>query len=160
MARRITALIIILLAVFALSNSAFAGDKADGVYTVGFSGSTDRVSVFAPNEKPWLFVKSDEALSLIPRSRWFDPSSDKFKNSIILAGSQGFWLSFTDDYWANIVQPGNWRVKAFEGKGQDRTLLGRARFVVTPEPISATLFVIGAGVLGIAGKRKNMKSGS
>jgi len=141
----------------ALSTNSFAADNDDGVYTVASAGSTEFVGTFALNQKPWLFVKANDALNPIPRSKWFDPTDDKFKTTQTLAGAEGFWLSFADNDWSSITKKGEWSIKALEGKGEDKKKIGKAHFIVTPEPIGSALFMIGAGALGMIKRRRSRK---
>jgi len=155
MLKKILAVILCISASMILVSNSFAADKDDGVYTVAFAGSTKYVGTFNLDQKPWLFIKSTGDLNLIPRSKWFDSVDDKFKNTQTLANEKGFWLSFSDNYWSDIVKHGQWRIKALEGKGQDKNRIGSAHFIVTPEPIGSALFMIGAGALGIIKRRRN-----
>ncbi len=155
MVKNIFIIVLCIMATMILAGNSFAGDKADGVYTVASPGSTDLVNTFKIDQKPWLFVQYGDVLNLIPRAKWFDPAGDVFKSTVTLAGTNGFWLSLSDHLWGKVAEHGEWDIKALAGKGQDKVVLGKAHFSVTPEPIGSLLFAIGAGALGIIKRRRD-----
>ena len=149
----------------ALSTSpAFAAPNVNFVnlYTVSAAGSQIANSVFGFNQTPYLYLEVLDA-GISSHATIF--SDWKFSSTILdsenaVGGNnvKKFWLSPLN--WNSIKQVGQWdvdasyRVNVTSNNQLMRFGSGTAKFTVTPEPVSASLFILGAGALAARGLRK------
>ncbi|MDD5347018.1 MAG: hypothetical protein PHT59_00215 [Candidatus Omnitrophica bacterium] len=160
-----------LISLLFLATNAFALDYAD-VYFTGAPGNTSEKTNFIYQvEQPWLFIKfydgvaldSEVGKSTYSTMEWDTPATGDadllrfwpLDNSTIV-NTNGIWMSLpSEDDWRSVEQLGNWTVDVetlltrFSGFPRTVTYSGTAGFTVSlvPEPIAATLFVLGGGVL-------------
>lgn len=153
---------------FSQVNAAWALVQYDQIYTVGAQGSEDAKDTFGWNEKPWVFLQfptgthqydSEEMFSewsLGPEDNfYFDSSEDIFYKS----GNKA-WVAFSDTNWNAIKQHGEWEISSltvfYKDGDPKKTAIGSTTFTVSPEPVSSSLFLLGAG--GIFARRLRRKS--
>ncbi len=143
---------------------AFASDFLS-IYTVDADHSTTPKSDFKLDETPWLYLKlpepmmSDPVLISFKVLFWLDqdPSvSDMEKFSTSDTSLREFWV--TPSNWENIKQAGDWTVLAgftySYASGCDPDGGQGETTFTTPEPISASLFLLGGSALGLIAFRK------
>jgi len=124
-------------------------------------------------DDPWLYLKLPAAptsgspthSSILTKWYYIDPVLGAVHKEDISGGANDlttldFW--FTPADWDTIKIKGEWKVDATynwlnNGNAVKRTGTGSVHFL-TPEPVSMSLFGLGAGVLGLTRLRKKKKS--
>lgn len=162
-------ILIILAGLMFIAPLAFAAPVQEDFrkfYTVDSIGSIVEKNTFSLSETPYLFVKlppvNNERYGEVFTNWIFGASVLGNANETGVLGQEKFWLSPLN--WNSITQPGTWLIDGgyFIIKQSNDSLkkFGNAsyNFTVTPEPISMTLFGLGASVLGLSGLRKRKKS--
>lgn len=138
-------------------------NKYANFYTVANSGSTDEVTDFTLDSKPWLYLQLDTDSNISNTISWSVPSStDSIIQSVTTSGSTGTWISMTDADWDTYKTTGSWAVSGsalgYES-GKFTFYASASDFTVTPEPLSCVLFVTGGGLLAVLKrKRKTVKA--
>lgn len=142
---------------FLTTAPAFAALDYDLLYTVDSFGSTTPKATFNLDEQPWLYAKLPLATGLhADVSLWTDPFLNTYGTASFF-GTNEVWTTLSD--WSSVVTPGVWGISsAFVYPFPTPASGGGAtRFTVTPEPISASLFLIGGGALAAFRVRKKIK---
>lgn len=160
----------------ALTNSVFAQNFTTAKQ-VGSSWS--ETSIFDLSEKPWLHFEMPagdaDATGDLFLSFWNYPTppSSNFLSTLFTPNdyakpdSSNIYLSFKNATWDSIKKVGDWQVnsavilfKPGVGAlpwGNVTAYSGTTNFKVVPEPISAGLFLLGAGALAFV-KRNRKKA--
>ncbi|MBU4305363.1 MAG: hypothetical protein KJ893_07065 [Candidatus Omnitrophica bacterium] len=127
--------------------------------------TTEKTSPFGWDEKPWIYIELPEVgyKHDVTKLFWGDPAGDGDslfrKANLILRddNNRQIWVSFTDERWSNIKELGEWDVYAFSklsfpGSGSPVSIIEKTSVMVTPEPVSSMLFIIGSLVLAVRRK--------
>jgi len=134
-----------------------ASASFDAHKMVGSSGSFVEKTVFAFNDpSPFLYMRLPANGQVFTGSFWRDPDATIFYTST--TGStpdRDRWVNLTN--WATVKKVGEWEVNSNYFYTSGTTGFGTANFTVTPEPMSALLFLTGGVALaaGLRG-RKNI----
>jgi hypothetical protein len=167
-------LVLGLVAVFA--QAAFADDGA--TFSTALKGDSGFIetSTFFLDQKPWLHINVPDTFSKDwTFSFWNSPEegSSTFLSNVFneyiyqKVGNYDIYLTFSDDKWEDIAYLGDWEVSAatvLQKSSNDScpswwtrlaAYSGTAKFnVVTPEPVSSVLFLLGAGTLAYATRKR------
>jgi len=104
-----------------------------------------------------IFLVSCFSVSLPTASAESSPSSlfDKFYGDLLYTNGQEAWITFDAEYWEDIVGVGSWNVTAsLSGYEGTTSFEVTSSPTVTPEPISATLFLTGGAALFLRKRKK------
>lgn len=135
----------------------FADIPDTDLYTVGSDGSTIQKTTFGLDETPWLYMHlPDLGGSLAAEATWWTaPDSSSYYAGTAPSGNQDVWI--TPSGWDSVKQTGTWNIDALYFTSAGKLESGQANFTVTPEPVSVTLFLLGAGgMLLQRSKRKKL----
>jgi len=162
-------LILFLIICFTFSvPEAFAGDSFLAPYlsfhTVASSGLTEAKTTFDLTEKPWLYIERDTAFSLIDTDsiKWYSvgyPSGVSIEvdyDQVIWNDDYtAAWVAFEDGYWYDTLsnKEGTWTIVANIGGDLTSAETNFTVTTVTPEPISAVLFLTGGAALFLRRRR-------
>lgn len=147
--------------------SAHAGsfDGYENFYPVDSNGSTTAKYAFDINDPaPWVYLKLSEKFNpqtdvTLSSANWISPSGNLLyaPNPAFYSNSLEQWIQLPD--WNSFKETGLWYLNAvsiysnpFKGVNT-----GFSAFVVTPEPISSSLFLIGGGALAAFRIRRKIK---
>ena len=134
-------------------------------YMVAASGSTATVTnnEFSTTQVPWLYIKSSDTTinwnSLV--STWIKPSGktytiDEYYGDTINISGQEVWITLNSTY---LNEEGVWNLTAYYTANDVIIYSGDTSFTltssptVTPEPISAVLFLTGGAALFLRKRR-------
>jgi len=133
-------------------------------YMVVASGSTDAVknNEFSLGQVPYLYIKASSAdlnwySNLI--STWTSSSYTPYyiefpAGDYLYTTGQEAWIAFDAEYWEDIVETGDWNVTAsISGYNGTTAFKVTSSPTVTPEPISAVLFLTGGAALFLRRRR-------
>lgn len=149
-----------------ITSFAFATDYDLNFYTSDTLGGSF-VDTFNKNQDIWLYINLPKTgLSLT--TYWFtDPNSDPYLAYTDPTTLQASWYKLNDltyytdtsddEYtWDQIVSVGDWNVAGTYSYPGKTNITGRyeANFKVVPEPVSATLFVVGGIGLAVLRRKK------
>jgi len=145
--------VLLLIGGLVLSSSAEAAwDRFENVFMTNAQGSSTPQNTFGWNETPWLYVKLKGGADNLATNWW--KIGDYAHNLQVVRGhsDSDWYISLANWHTSGIKRPGNWQVY-IAGFFNDGSMYQEncAFFTVTPEPLSSTLFVLGAAAL--AGKR-------
>ncbi|MFH1691848.1 MAG: PEP-CTERM sorting domain-containing protein [Candidatus Omnitrophota bacterium] len=150
---------------------AFADSAYERIYTVASNGSQAQKTEFNLGQKPWLFLELPDGLEYdLIRTVvvWGEdgsaytarPNTDPFFGPT----DRKIWTTINDTTWASIQAGGSWSASPITILVKDCDLnlvTGSTNFTVNstvvPEPISTSLFLLGAGVIGLRRRRKTSK---
>jgi len=166
----VLSLVAVMFAFFGAVNSSFA--HTFRVYMVDHEGSPPAppVDTFGWNETPWLFTHVPKGVTFVSASWWQDPGTQysfdgsayyfEDQNPAGLTG-QFIWISLDQTSggldWIDIRQGGTWTADVETNNIYGFTFGEEQRstnFTVTPEPVSAALFLIGGISLAAARRRR------
>ena len=143
----------------------------DALYTTTAYGSYTEKNSFSLDETPWLYAKlpevqSGDVTSLL--TNWVDGGTASLdaseQNTDAIAE---FWLTPSD--WDAVKHAGPWDIKTYfavdkpgplaigdlyGGSEVSPQVTNPYRFTVTPEPVSAVLFLLGGSALGLATRKR------
>jgi len=140
----------VILTTVLLTSSAMAWfDTFEEMYMVDAVDSTVQQDIFQLDEIPYLYLKLPEPAFLnFTITWWWSPSGDDYHTFDFSSGDQELWISLENGYsWMDIVEVGDWGVTAAFA-GTAGLGIGQTVFSVVPEPVSSTLFLVGAASLG------------
>ena len=131
-------------------------DFYDEIYTVESAGSTVAKNSFDISDPaPWLYIRLSSKFvlgtdSTTTVSKWNSPSGIQYTvpDPAPVTPDNEFWYSLPS--WGTQKELGQWSLIASStynnvSKG---FAVGEAGFTVTPEPFTASLFVLGGAALG------------
>ncbi len=147
-----TALLIGVLICFAVA-PAFANDSFDMFITDSNGGLTNLTGhVFQEAESPWLYIHSPYAGLQVEASWWNDMVGHSYFVSSNIGTTQNVWLA--PDWSTTPKTEGEWTVYGtyFGSNGQEQ--VGTAKFSFAPEPVSASLFLLGGLGLAVARRKR------
>lgn len=158
--RRFSGLFIILSIFVAFSVPAFAAGQFTEIYTTGSNGGTAPKSTFGWNETPWLYLKLPNPGLNVSSAWWQSPNSKYYFTSTEPNNNQERWLTLNN--WNDVKSSGPWSIDAsyFYANNPNNPIgNGKTTFVVSPEPISSILFLVGgAALIGSRKFRKKRKA--
>lgn len=141
---------LVLILCAAVPVMAFAEISAEDLYTVDSNGSTTPKSVFGPDETPWLYMHLsglDSGVQSVGASWWIDSESNAHFEGTNPSTSSEYW--FSPSNWDTIIKTGAWTINAAYYASDSKFDMGQTSFTVTPEPLSVSLFLLGAGALAL-----------
>ena len=151
MNKKITATVLLILAMAAFAPNSFAASVApfEQYKIVGSSGSFTEKTVFGfEDPSPYLYMRLPENGQAFTGSFWRDPDATIFYMST--AGStpdRDRWITLSD--WATVKKVGGWEVNSNYFYTNGATGFGSTSFTVTPEPLAMTLFLIGGAPIAV-----------
>ncbi len=130
-------------------------------------GELIETTMFLLNEKPAVYLQLLDGPGVLSDistdSNWIPPLASAF-NVVLTSKNDGFWLTPTDATWAAVRKTGDWTISSVwstaevsDGWGSySNTFIKRDLTfkVVSPEPVSAGLFLLGGVALAVARRRK------
>ena len=122
------------------------------VNPVGSDGSSTVKTIFGFDETPFLHLHLPSNALNFTTSFWNAPSSASYFTSHGPSTDQDVWFSLVN--WNTIREKGLWNVNAGVLFAQGGSASDQTSFTVTPEPMSAALFVVGGLTLALASRRK------
>jgi len=157
------ALLVVAVFLFGAAGSAFAVVDAFEVYMTDANGNfTEKTTSFGWNETPWLYVHAPQSFSHVSASWWESPSNEYFFSATGPGSAKDVWISLNQGQdalgnnvtWADVQESGLWSVNAVAYYTTGGIENDSTSFTVTPEPVSAALFLIGGISLAAARRRK------
>lgn len=129
--------------------------------TDSYGGMTPQTS-FGWDETPWLCVELPRGITNM-FIQWYEAQNDKdfYLRQSGPRNAGPMWMALIDAYpdksaWEDVKKVGAWNVGMTAIYSGPTFISGKTSFTVTPEPISATLFLIGGVSLAVI-KRKRRK---
>jgi len=144
----------LILALLTFTPNSFAA--FDEYKIVGSSGSFIEQTVFGLDDpSPFLYMRLPDSGQAFTGSFWRDPDAAIFYKSTT-GTSLDRWINLSD--WATIKKVGEWEVTSNYFYNNGNTGFASANFIVTPEPLAMTLFLIGGAPIAVSliRKRKNV----
>jgi len=162
MSNKIAIVVVFLLAVFLISSNAFAAIDLNGVsmFMTDYNSTTEK-TLFSGGETPYLYIgfpSSFNSLWKSDGSLWKNPDGVLKGFTLDVVAGQDNWYTITN--WDTVKKSGLWTVDAgYLALGWCNKKIGgqSLTFTFAPEPISATLFLLGGGAMAIRAFRKKNK---
>ncbi len=141
-----------LVAALVLGASVVAHADSLSVNPVDADGSTTIKNIFSFDETPYIHLHLPGVGLNFAGSFWNSPTNLNHFASHGPSTDQDIWFSLTN--WNTVREQGNWGVIANFFSSQGLSGSDQTSFTVTPEPLSAALFVVGGLTLAAATRRK------
>jgi hypothetical protein len=136
----------------AVSQPAYAVQDTFYMYMTNADGSYATQTTFSPTETPYLYIHSAFYTDQVMASFWNDPAGTTNTANFGPSTTRDKWLTLD---WNTVAKtPGQWTVNGYNFDNNFNLASGSTRFSITPEPISSTLFLLGAGALAARLRRK------
>lgn len=143
----------ILFLTVVLANTAIASATPyDQIYMTGASNSTVPKDIFEWDETPWLYLKLNADSPTTTNADWNSPAGGLYQIIGEDAADQELWFTLSD--WDAVKTAGYWTVDAVSDYGFGSSDIGQADFIVTPEPVSSVLLLVGGAMLFARRRRK------
>jgi hypothetical protein len=159
---------------FAQGGGGWGGNPVEfnAIYTVNADLSTTMQDIFQLDETPFLYVEFSDGVGSgdVTLTFWDSPTNTMYYTKTLTSWNQSqLWVSLDDGYsdaaltnaidWIDVRELGDWAINVDfttdpGSKYNEKTVSGVTGFTVVPEPVSSTLFIVGAATLGYRRFRK------
>ncbi|MCK5451222.1 MAG: PEP-CTERM sorting domain-containing protein [Candidatus Omnitrophica bacterium] len=180
MLKKMFLLTVFFIAVVCFSfSSAFAGisDPFEVIVTDDCSDPNNVNDVYnfiEGDTSPYLFLDFPDSTWMYELTMWYSPDAttlpDYYCTPLFNASATDHWCSSFDDIdfyssadstiynWSDIEALGEWRIGATFSDGISCTPSTTTFNIITPEPATSALFLIGGTAIAMIRRRKNKKS--
>jgi hypothetical protein len=143
-------------------------DEFNALYTVNADGSTTMQDIFQWDETPFLYIEFANAASWqdVALTFWDSPTNTMYYTENVYFNNESqLWISLDDGFsdagltnpinWFDAREIGDWTIDVvYHRDTKSGDINGTTGFAVVPEPVSSTLFIVGAATLGYRRFRK------